>query len=456
MTDKEELGASIFGRTMEFMEDDPLEEIFALNLGDFVSEYLISEDLANKIGKDVKDKREKLRSQLKELISIYSLNNTLCVLGFSSQDEYVIYNSIAKTLTQILEIDACHIYLTQDYTKGLNLENKLLGLVGSSVDFDEDMYEKKLGYAEDDKSVVVKAFKTLEKIQIKDISKIKDFTPKYELKEYDVKSLAVFPIHNNAYVAGVIVVENYKEKTLKKAYSQLLETIGCLFGTSMHLQQTIEQAELYIEDEQVSEKIFQHQRAELTALIGDLGTQQQAFVEKLANAVDEKGQYKVAHSQNTADLSKKLCQQLGLNEKTTDLVYYAGLLQNIGKITLPEALFTKQGKLSKEEWKKLQNHPNVGVNLLMNINFLSEVIPYIHYHGERWDGGGKPEGLKGNSIPLGSRIIAVADAYSAMTSERAYRKAMTKEQALKVMKRESGEKWDPDIVNALFELMEKE
>ena len=454
MTDKEELGASLFGRTMEFMEDDPLEEIFALNLGDFVSEYLISEELANKISKDVKNKREKLRSQLKELISIYSLDNTLCVLGFSSQDEYVIYNAIAKTLTQILEADACHIYLTQEYTKGLNLENKLLGLVGSSVDFNEDMYEKKLGYTEDDKSVVVEAFKTLEKIQVKDVSKIKNFVPKYELKEYDVKSLAVFPIHNNAYVAGVIVVENYKEKSLKKAYSDLVETIGCLFGTSMHLQQIIEQAEECIKDEMVSEKELQHLRAELTALIGDLGSQQQAFVEQLAKAVDAKGQYKVAHSQNTADLSKKLCEQIGLNEKTTDLVYYAGLLQNIGKITLPEALFSKQGKLSKEEWKKLQNHPNVGVNLLMNINFLSEVIPYIHYHKERWNGGGEPEGLKGNSIPFGSRIIAVADAYTAMTSERSYRNAMTKEQALKVIKSESGEKWDPTVVEALFKIIE--
>ena len=453
MTDKEEQGASLFGRTMEFMEDDPLEEIFALNLGDFVSEYLISEDLANKIGKDVKDKREKLRSQLKELVSIYSLSNTLCVLGFSSQDEYVIYNSIAKTLTQILDVDACHIYLTQEYTKGLNLENKLLGLVGSSIDFDEDMYEKKLGYTEDDSSIVVEAFKTLEKIQIKDVSTIDDFVPKYELKEYDVKSLAIFPIHNNAYVVGIIVVENYKEKMLKKAYSKLVETIGCLFGTSMHLQEVIENTELYLEDELISEKVLQHQRAELTALIGDLGTQQQAFVEKLAKAVDEKGQYKVSHSQNTADLSKKLCQQLGLNEKTTDLVYYAGLLQNIGKITLPESLFTKQGKLSKDEWKKLQNHPNVGVNLLMNINFLSEVIPYIHYHKERWDGGGEPEGLKGNSIPLGSRIIAVADAYTAMTSERSYRRAMTKEQAVKVIESEAGIKWDPSVVDALLEVI---
>ena len=453
MTDKEELGASLFSRSIDLMEDDPLEEIFALNLGDFISEYLISEDLANKIGKDVKDKTTKLKSQLQELVSIYSLDNTLCVLGFNSQDEYVVYNSIAKTLTQILDVDACHIYLTKEFTKGLNIEDKILGLVGSSIEFDEDIYAKKLSYADDDKSIVVKAFKTLETVQIKNVTNIDNFTPKYELKEFDVKSLAIVPMHNNAHVVGVIVIENYKEKTIKRAYMNLLETIGRLFGTSMYLQKTIDEVNGLIKDENVTAEELQHQRAELTALIGDLGVQQQAFVEKLAKAVDEKGQYKVAHSQNTAELSRKLCRQLGLNEKTTDLVYYAGLLQNIGKITLPESLFTNKGKLSKEEWEKLQNHPNVGVNLLMNINFLSEVIPYIHYHKERWDGGGEPEGLKGNSIPFGSRIIAVADAYTAMTSDRSYRKAMDKGEALTVIKSEAGIKWDPVVVNALFEII---
>ena len=453
MTDKEELGASLFSRTLDIMENDPLEEIFALNMGDFVSEFLISEDLANKVGKSAKDKTSKLKSQLKELVSIYPLDNTLCVLGFDSKDEYVVYNSIAKTLTQILDVDACHIYLTEEFTRGLSFDEKFLGLAGSSVDFDEDIYAKKLGYSKDDKSIVVKAFKTLEKIQIKDITAIDNFTPKYELKEYDVKSLAVVPMHNNAHVVGVIVIENYKEKTIKRAYMNLLETIARLFGTSMHLQKTVEQAEELISDTTVLPEELQHMRAELTALIGDLGTHQQDFVERLAKAVDEKGQYKVAHSQRTAELSRKLCRQLGLNEKTTDLVYYAGLLQNIGKITLPESLFTNKGKLSKEEWEKLQNHPNVGVNLLMNINFLSEVIPYIHYHKERWDGGGEPEGLKGNSIPFGSRIIAVADAYTAMTSDRSYRDAMSKEEALDIMKTEAAVKWDPDVVNALFEVV---
>lgn len=453
MTDKEEMGASLFSKTIDIMENDPLEEIFALNMGDFLSEYLISEDLANKIGKSAKNKTEKLKSQLKELVSIYSLDNTLCVLGFDSKDEYVIYNSIAKTLTQILDVDACHIYLTEEFTRGLTFDNKFLGLVGSSIDFDEDIYSKKLGYSENDKSIVVETFKSLEKVQIKDVSKISNFIPKYELREFDVKSLAVVPMHNNAYVVGVIVIENYKEKSIKRAYMNLVETIARLFGTSMHLQKAVETAESLITEDSIIPEELQQMRAELTALIGDLGSNQQAFVEKLAKAVDEKGQYKVSHSQNTAELSKKLCKQLGLNEKTTDLVYYAGLLQNIGKITLPESLFTNKGKLSKEEWERLQNHPNVGVNLLMNINFLSEVIPYIHYHKERWDGGGEPEGLKGNSIPFGSRIIAVADAYTAMTSERSYREAMSKEEALNTMKEESGIKWDPVVVNALFEVV---
>ena len=89
----------------------------------------------------------------------------------------------------------------------------------------------------------------------------------------------------------------------------------------------------------------------------------------------------------------------------------------------------------------------------MSINFLSEVIPYIHYHKERWDGKGEPEGLKGHSIPLGSRIIAIADAYCALTEDRPYRKAMSKEKALEIMQQEAESKWDPVLVNALVHLL---
>ena len=128
-------------------------------------------------------------------------------------------------------------------------------------------------------------------------------------------------------------------------------------------------------------------------------------------------------------------------------------MQNIGKITIPEELFNKKGKLSPEDWEKLQNHPNIGVSLLMSINFLSEVIPYIHYHKERWDGKGEPEGLKGYSIPFGSRIIAISDAYCALTEDRPYRKALSEAEALNIIKEESGTKWDPELVGVLESIL---
>lgn len=448
-----ESGVSLFGRSMNLIEEDPLEEIFALNLGDFVSEHLISEDLAQKIGKNIKDKTLSLKNQLNELISIYSLDNTLCVLGFNSKEDYVIYNSIAKTVGQMLDMDACHIYLSRENAKGLDKSDNDLILVGSSVEFKDDLYSHHIGYKLNDKSFATEAFTRKETIEAKNPQFSDRFEPIKELNEDKVKIFTAVPMHNNAQAVGVIVIESYEDKFFKDEYLRLIESIATLFATSMNLQKTIEESSELIESPDAPVSELQHMRAELTALIGDLGDEQQMFIQRLASAVDAKGQFKVAHSENTAEISRKICKQLGLNEKTTDLIYYAGLLQNIGKITLPETIFTQKGKLSAEDWNKLQNHPNVGINLLMSINFLSEVIPYIHYHKERWNGQGEPEGLKGYSIPLGSRIIAVADAFSAMTADRAYRKAMMKHQAIEEMKKEAETKWDPMVIDALIQVV---
>lgn len=447
-------GASLFSRSMDMIEGDPLEEIFALNLGDFISEHLISEELAHKIGQNVKDKSVGLKNQLKELVSIYSLDNTLCVLGFSSKEDYVIYNSIARTIVQMLDMDVCHIYLTKENAKGLDKTDKDLVLVGSSVEFKDDLYSHNIGYNLNDKSFISEAFLSKETIEAKNPKFSHRFKPVEALNEDKVKILTAIPMHNNAQVVGVVVIESYEDKFFKDEYLRLIESTATLFATSMILQKMIEESSELIKNEDAAVSDLQHMRAELTALIGDLGDQQQLFVQRLASAVDAKGQYKISHSENTANLSRLICKQLGLNEKTTDLIYYAGLLQNIGKITLPESIFSHKGTLSPEEWTKLQNHPNVGINLLMSINFLSEVVPYIHYHKERWDGRGEPEGLSGHSIPLGSRIIAVADAFSAMTADRSYRKAMLKNQAIEVMKNEAESKWDPVIIDALTEIIE--
>ncbi len=405
-------GVSLFSQSDYLVGQDPIEEIFALNLGDFIAENLISEDLARKIGNNVKDKKAGLINQLKELISIYSLQNTLCVLSFNKSEEQAIYTSIAQSIKQMLELKACHVYLDK------NDELELVGASDGAVD--------KL--SKDETTPVGKAFATSEVV---------------------IDNIVAVPMHCNIKSTGVIVLE--KDEPINPEYIELVESIAVLFATSMTLQARIDDANKIIDDETSAVSDLQHIRAELTALIGDLCDYQQSFVEHLALAVDTKGQYKVAHSKNTAKLARKICKQLGLNEKTTDLIYYAGLLQNIGKIAVPEKLFASNGKLSAEELKVIQEHADFGVHLLMNINFLSEVVPYITYQKERYDGSGEPEGLKGQSIPFGSRIIAVADAYCAMTSDRPYRKAMPVEKALEIMQSESGKKWDPVVIQALEE-----
>ena len=423
--DENKTGVSLFSQSDFLIDNDPLEEIFALNLGDFLSEHLISEDLAHKIGEhNQKDKKAGLKNQLQELISIYSLNKTLCVLNFDTEKGYAIIASIANSIAQMVDTKICNIYMAKEYAKGLSENEMQLVLAGSSTD------NQVPGFNVDSESLIAQTY--LSKATIKNENAI------------------AISIHSVSQNIGVIEIKN---SGLQNEFIELVESIANLFATSITLQSQIDETYKLINTEDSDIKDLQHMRAELTALIGDLCDYQQIFVQNLANAVDTKGGYKVSHSKNTAELARKICKQLGLNEKTTDLIYYAGLLQNIGKITLPESIFATNGKLSDEDFQKIQNHANVGVNLLMNINFLSEVVPYITYQKERVDGSGSPEGLKGQSIPFGSRIIAVADAYSAMTSDRPYRKAMSTDKALSIMKEEAGSKWDIDVVNALSEVV---
>lgn len=405
--EKKQVGVSLFSQSENLIGGDPIEEMFALNLGDFISESLISEDLAKKISTSA-NKKERLKNQLRELIDIYSSKNTLCVLNFNTKEEQAIYNSISKSIVQMIEVDSCKIYFVKEKDK--------LTLIGSSNP--------------DDNAECSTDLKELVHADI--VAK---------------NNYVCIPMRSSTLPIGAIEIKH--SKNLEEDYLELVISVANLLGTTITLQNQVEKTHSLIDNSETSEIELKEARAELTALIGDLCDYQQSFVEALANASDRKGQYTVAHSRNTAKIARNICKNLGLNEKTTDLIYYAGLLQNIGKITLPEKIFANNGKLSPEELEKIKNHVNIGVNLLMNINFLSEVVPYITYQTERVDGSGTPEGLKGQSIPLGSRIIAVADAYSAMTSDRPFRKAMDTNKALEILFSEADKKWDKDVLNAL-------
>ncbi len=133
-----------------------------------------------------------------------------------------------------------------------------------------------------------------------------------------------------------------------------------------------------------------------------------------------------------------------------------GLLHDIGKIGIPDVILLKPGPLTDEEWQIMRQHPEIGARIVANVPFLSDVIPIIRGHHERWDGSGYPQGLRGEQIPLLARIFAVADAFDALISDRPYRKGIFLKTALAYLKEHAGTLFDPEIVAAFIQMLKEE
>lgn len=176
------------------------------------------------------------------------------------------------------------------------------------------------------------------------------------------------------------------------------------------------------------------------------------MVKTLARAVDSKDQYTHEHSDRASARARKLAVALQLPDQMARYVEYAALLHDIGKIGIDEAILTKPGKLTPEEYEEMKKHPIIGHQILAPVKFLGPVAQMVLYHQEWYDGRGYPEGLKGEEIPLGARMVAVIDAWDAMTSDRPYRKALKREIAVAELKRGAGTQFDPKVVEAFLKL----
>jgi len=169
------------------------------------------------------------------------------------------------------------------------------------------------------------------------------------------------------------------------------------------------------------------------------------LLHSLTSAVDAKDAYTCGHSERVALVSRHLAQQMGLPEKDVEQIYMAGLLHDVGKIGVPEAVLQKTGKLTAEEFEQMKRHPQIGARILQDIKQVREIVPGVLHHHERYDGKGYPTGLAGEKIPLMGRIICLADCFDAMTSNRTYRKALPLEVALTEIRRCSGTQFDPRL-----------
>ncbi len=169
-------------------------------------------------------------------------------------------------------------------------------------------------------------------------------------------------------------------------------------------------------------------------------------VEALASAIDAKDPYTYGHSKRVAQFSLSVCEKLGMPKGNRKFVELAALLHDIGKIGTPESILNKPGKLKPEEIDKIKEHPAKGAEILSNIEEFSEIIKWIRHHHEWYDGKGYPDEISAEHIPLEARIITIADAYDAMTSDRPYRKGMPPFEAIKIMEEFNRSQFDPEIL----------
>lgn len=187
-------------------------------------------------------------------------------------------------------------------------------------------------------------------------------------------------------------------------------------------------------------------------LFSDLENTFRETIQGLALALDTKDPYTHGHSENVTRLCEATARVMGLDDAFCALIRQAGILHDIGKIGISTTILNKPGKLTDEEYEIIKDHPRMGKRILAPISFLKDVVPVVYHHHERWDGRGYPDGLGSEEIPLGARIMQVADTYDAMTSDRAYRRGLSHQTAVDELVRCTGSQFDPRCVEAFLAL----
>ncbi|WP_425057906.1 hypothetical protein SCACP_24720 [Sporomusa carbonis] len=242
-----------------------------------------------------------------------------------------------------------------------------------------------------------------------------------------MRSAAVFPVQAGGRIHGALIV------CTPFALDRKGNEVGYLSIITSQVGLAIENAQLY---ESLREYYMN-------------------VVNALTAALEAKDKYTQGHSLRVALWAKEVAKEIGLSDKEQEMIYIGGLLHDIGKVGVREQILLKTDKLTPEEEKEIHTHPRTGARIMEPANLPKEVVEAVLYHHEDYDGGGYPEGIAGEKIPLLPRIIRVVDSYDAMKSDRPYRKAFSKKWVIEELNRCSGKQFDPVVVEAMIKLIEQ-
>jgi len=179
-------------------------------------------------------------------------------------------------------------------------------------------------------------------------------------------------------------------------------------------------------------------------------------IQALNKAVEAKDSYTSGHANRVEELAVELAKAYHLSFDSIENIRTAAVLHDIGKIGIKDEILNKAGKLTKEEYEIIMKHPTIGADIIGKVNFLSDVTKIVRHHHEKYDGSGYPDGLKGEEIPIEASILMIADTFDAMTTDRPYRKALTKEMAIEELKKYSGTQFDPKLVETFINMINQQ
>ncbi|MDA7952049.1 MAG: HD-GYP domain-containing protein [Pirellulaceae bacterium] len=362
--------------------------------------------------KDVDKVSENLASTYEEISLMYNLSHNLKLSGSDRDLGLQAMDNILECLPSVgIGLQFLPVADQEEITYDARVERELLSCGDFPLDNDEVSELLKFLQLEDTSSPIVGN---------------ENITSQKEWPFPKIKQFIITPVSEGPNIFGWLLAINHTDNDeFGSVEASLLNSVASILGIHSGNH------ELY------------RQQAELLASV----------VRALVSAIDAKDPYTCGHSDRVARIAIRIAKELKV-ETNYGMLYMAGLLHDVGKIGISDEVLQKPDTLTEEEFDHIKLHPGLGHKILVDIKQLSDALPVVLHHHERWDGDGYPHGLAGEEIPFLARIAAVADSYDAMTSDRNYRQGMALEKVLTIFREGSGSQWDPQVVNAFFSCLD--